>query len=128
RTFGLKIRARCAQLPAIRLVYPVLKRVVGCSREVSEDLQYAFGLKNVTCISNTVDLQRVRESASEDIDNDLLGVFSRSIPVVINVAALEPQKGQDLLIQAHALLIRRGLPHQLLFVGNGTMKKRLAAL
>ncbi|MCU1335636.1 MAG: group 1 glycosyl transferase [Bryobacterales bacterium] len=128
RTFELRIRPRWAHSPAIRLFYPILRRVVGCSRPVSDDLQTSFGLKNVTCISNTVDIQRIRKCALEEIEGDLRELYSPSTPVIINVAALEPQKGQEVLIQAHALVIGKGLAHRLLLVGDGTRRKELAAL
>ena len=128
RTFRLKIRPGWAHLPAIRLVYPMLRRVVGCSHTVSQDLQDSFGLKNVVCISNTVDLDRIRKRGSEGIDSDLQEIFSRGVPIVINVAALEPQKGQEVLIQAHARMLRQGLRHDVLFVGDGSSKARLTDL
>ncbi len=128
RTFGLKIRPGWAHSRAVRLVYPKLRRVVGCSHDVSKDLQSSFGLKNVVCISNTVDLDRVRRRSEEPVDRDLEDVYSQGLPVVINVAALEPQKGQEVLLQAHSRIVRKGLPHKLLFVGEGSSRTRLAEL
>jgi glycosyltransferase involved in cell wall biosynthesis len=128
RTFELGIRPRWAHRPAIRLFYPALHRVVGCSRPVTADLQTAFTLKNVTCISNTIDLDRVRRLAAEEIDPDLSWIFRRPEPVVINVAALEPQKGQEVLLGAHARLIEKGVRHNLVVVGDGTQRAALEIL
>lgn len=128
RTFALRIRPRWSHRLAIRLCYPVLRRVVGCSRPVSADLQSAFGLTNVTCISNTIDLERVRRQGAEDIDPDLREVYSQGAPVVINVAALEHQKGQEVLLRAHAQLLAKGVDHRLVLVGEGARKDALNAL
>ncbi len=128
RTFALRIRPRWSHRLAIRLCYPVLRRVVGCSRPVSVDLQSAFGLKNVTCISNTIDLERVRRQGAEEIDPDLREVYSQGAPVVINVAALEHQKGQEVLLRAHAKLLAKGVDHRLVLVGEGARKDALSAL
>lgn len=128
RTFALRIRPGWSHRLAIRLCYPVLRRVVGCSRPVSVDLRSAFGLKNVTCISNTIDLERVRRLGTEEIDPDLREFYSQGAPVVINVAALEHQKGQEVLLRAHANLLAKGVDHRLVLVGEGGRRDALCAL
>jgi glycosyltransferase involved in cell wall biosynthesis len=128
RIFALGIRPRWLHAPAIRMLYPSLFRVVGCSALVSDDLRSKFGLKNVRCISNTVDFNRIRSCARLDIDDDLKEIYSQSAPVLINVAALERQKGHEVLLRAHANVIARGLVHHLVLVGEGTLKEPLVAM
>lgn len=128
RIFELGIRPQWFHSPAIRMLYPSLFRVVGCSRPVSDDLRQKFGLKNVTCISNIVDFSRIRACATAEIDQDLKEIYLQAVPVLINVAALERQKGHEVLLKAHAKVLATGLAHHLVLVGEGTQREPLVEL
>jgi glycosyltransferase involved in cell wall biosynthesis len=62
------------------------------------------------------------------MDEDLREIYARSVPVLINVAALERQKGHEVLLKAHASVLASGVFHELVLVGEGTLKEPLAAL
>src|ERR1700744_1986393 len=43
----------------VSLLYPLLRKVIGCSDAVAADLHEEFGLRNVISIPNSIDLDRV---------------------------------------------------------------------
>jgi glycosyltransferase involved in cell wall biosynthesis len=126
QVFKLKLRPHAAHRFFLTLIYPRLTRVIGVSEGVSNELKSAFGLKNVTCIRNCIDVEEVQRLAAEPLPKGLKSIFER--PVLINVGVLGYQKAQDVLIAAHSRLMAEGLLHNLLLVGEGPSKKELELL
>ena len=59
----------------------------------------------------------------EPLDPEHQRIFER--PTVLTVGRLDYQKGQDSLLAAHAILVGRGLGHQLVLVGDGPLRGAL---
>ncbi|TXR56404.1 glycosyltransferase [Quadrisphaera setariae] len=84
-------------------------------------------------VRNGVDLAAVRAAAAapallpsphQDDDGDAAG---RRVPVVVATGRLAPQKGYDLLLRAHADVVRR-VPHRLRVLNDGPERAALLAL
>jgi glycosyltransferase involved in cell wall biosynthesis len=124
--FALKQRPARLHLPAIRLVYPNLAAVVGCSEGVRDDLRDNLRLPNAMAIVNGIDIVRVQHLAQAPIP-DAHRKFFDELPVLITVAACTFQKNQEILIDAHSRLNKEGHRHRLLFVGDGPLRPKLEA-
>ena len=73
--------------------------------------------------SNPVDIAKLRERASQPLPPELSEMFAQ--PLVLGVGRLVPQKAFHLLIEAHALLLRRGVKQNLCILGEGAERPML---
>jgi glycosyltransferase involved in cell wall biosynthesis len=80
---------------------------------------------NLVTIPNGVDVERIRTLAKH-LPPSVLTVDD--IPFVVSMGRLSSQKGYDILIRAHAEVLRRGFKHRLVLIGYGPDKDKLAAL
>jgi len=127
RVFELGQRPKKLHGPVMRRVYPRLAAVMGCADGVGDDLRNKFHLANAGAIPNGTDIERCRKLAEAPVPDRLRHVFDR--PVIINVAAFHFQKNQQLLLRAHARLVREmQVDHNLLFVGSGSLESQLRDL
>jgi len=125
RVFELRQRPGTAHRVAMRALYPRLARTVGVSEGVAEDLRERFHLGNVIYLPNCVDVERIRRLAKEPSED--LGLRSLPNPVLVSASALHYQKGLDVLLRSHALLLRGGRRHHLVILGEGSARADLEA-
>jgi glycosyltransferase involved in cell wall biosynthesis len=78
------------------------------------------------CIPNFISDEEVAQGRGQTVPDWAERVF-RS-PAVVSVARLDPQKGLDVLIRAHAHLRRQGGTHNLLILGEGPLRAGLEDL
>ena len=127
RVFELGQRPKKLHGPVMRRIYPRLAAVMGCADGVGDDLRDNFHLANAGAIPNGTDVDRCRRLAEAPVPERLRHVFDR--PVIVNVAAFHFQKNQQLLLRAHARLVREmNVDHHLLFVGSGSLEAQLRDL
>jgi glycosyltransferase involved in cell wall biosynthesis len=127
RVFELGQRPKKLHGPVMRRIYPRLAAVMGCADGVGDDLRNNFHLANAGAIPNGTDIDRCRKLAEQSVPERLRHVFDR--PVIVNVAAFHFQKNQQLLLRAHARLVRElHVDHNLLFVGSGSLEAQLKDL
>ncbi len=119
------IRNRGLRLAA-RTLYPSADRVVAVSRAVAEDLVSVVGVpaQKVRVIYNPIDMDEVRRMASEEPGHPWL---RESVPVVLGVGRLVPQKDFALLMRAFARL-RRTHNARLILLGEGPTREMLQQL
>lgn len=72
---------------------------------------------------NPVDTDTIRRRALAPLPKALEPCFHK--PVILGVGRLEKQKAFDVLIQAHALLLQRGIEHNLCILGEGSQRAYL---
>lgn len=108
----------------VRLLYPRLNRVVAVSEGVAESILHLVpAIKNqLEVINNSIDIEAVVAKAAQGEH------YSAQVPVVAAVGRLERQKGFDILIEAHARLIKSGCHHELLIIGEGSERQALHRL
>ena len=107
-----------------RLFYPKADRVVGVSSAVAADLAAHFRLpaSRVLYIYNPVVGSALERKAEEACRHPWL--TDKTIPTLISVARLSPEKDFDTLLEAFSLL-RRTTPVRLLVLGDGPDRVRL---
>lgn len=69
---------------------------------------------------NPLDAKALSQRALGPLPPELAACFSS--PVILGVGRLESQKAFHLLLEAHALLMQRGLPHHLCIAGEGSQR------
>ncbi len=112
-------------------LYPTADLVTAISHGIAQELVSRYGLRaaKVQVIYNPVDLARVRALADEPPRHAWLqpGPAASTMPVLIAVGRLHPQKGFHYLIQAFAL-VRKVRPCRLLILGEGPNRADLEKL
>lgn len=73
--------------------------------------------------SNPVDIAKLRARGSQPLPPELSEMFAQ--PLVLGVGRLVPQKAFHLLIEAHALLLGRGVKQNLCILGEGAERPML---
>lgn len=110
----------------LSLLYPLLRKVIGCSDAVTDDLRKGFGLQNAASIPNSIDLDRILAMACQELPRPFAPMFDR--PALITIGMLGFQKGHDILLRAFQRIVDRGYPHNLIIVGGGKGRDDLEAL
>ena len=107
-----------------RLFYPKADRVVGVSSAVAADLTAHFHVpaSRVGHIYNPVVGSALKRKAEEACVHPWLA--DKTIPTLISVARLSPEKDFDTLLEAFSLL-RRAMSVRLLVLGDGPDRGRL---
>ncbi|CAM5211865.1 Glycosyltransferase involved in cell wall biosynthesis OS=Castellaniella defragrans OX=75697 GN=HNR28_001804 PE=4 SV=1 [Castellaniella defragrans] len=113
-----------------QIVYPKLQKIIVPSKGVGQSLQNWIerDIANRTVvIANPIDPSCYHtEAPLKSVWNQYDEVFSR--PVVIAVGRLTEQKGFDVLLRAHSILMNEGASHNLLILGEGPARKKLRKL
>jgi glycosyltransferase involved in cell wall biosynthesis len=108
----------------LKFLYPFLHRIIAVSHGVAKDFIQIFPkLKTrVKVVYNPICLNEVKALANSQID------VNHSIPIILNVGRLDPQKNLQLLLRAHAQLISEGIEHKLFIIGKGSELESLKSL
>lgn len=101
-----------------RWLYPKAKKVIAVSREGMRIFQERIGLKNVDCLYNPVNLQRIRELSREH------PALPLETPYIVAAGRLSPEKDFTTLISAYAQSQARQKFH-LLILGEGDRRASL---
>lgn len=110
-----------------RLFYARADVIVAVSQGTAEDLAQVIGIDpgRVKCIYNPIINDTLRLQSQAPIDHPWFA--QSSIPVVLAVGRLEPQKDFTLLIRAFAE-IRKTMPCRLMILGDGSEREMLTGL
>jgi glycosyltransferase involved in cell wall biosynthesis len=113
--------------PLIGKVYPQAERIVTVSRGVADDLAACTGLSRATIgtIYNPTLTTEIAEKAQTPISHTWLP--PTTIPVILGVGRLVPQKDFPTLLKAFAHVHRKH-PARLLILGKGRERAKLEAL
>lgn len=110
-----------------RLFYARADVIVAVSQGTAEDLAQVIGIDpgRVKCIYNPIINDTLRLQSQAPIDHPWF--TQSSIPVVLAVGRLEPQKDFTLLIRAFAE-VRKTMPCRLMILGDGSEREMLTGL
>lgn len=105
--------------------YTYADRIIACSQGVADSFPQIVSVEpsRLQAISNGIPSHRVLQNAEEPLPDSVRGIFEK--PTVITVGRLDPQKAQHYLIEAHAILIRKGIQHNLVILGEGDLRGQL---
>jgi glycosyltransferase involved in cell wall biosynthesis len=114
-------------LTLARAFFPYADGIVAVSKGVAADLAQQLGLpaKRVECIYNPVVNAALYESAKEEVAHPWFN--DQSVPVIMALGRLEPQKNFALLIRAFAELHRQ-TDCRLVIFGDGSERDMLQEL
>jgi len=110
-----------------RILYPRSDGIVAVSEAVAADLVKISQLNpaTITVIPNPVAMAGPPVDSGQNPDHPFLQ--EGGVPLVVAVGRLSPEKGFDVLLRAHALLLEQGRVH-LLILGEGKERPRLESL
>lgn len=110
-----------------RIGYAATDLTVATSNGVARDLTEAFAIdpSRIRVLPNPVDLERVRRSAAEPIDDSVLP--SGGGPLIVAAGRLAEAKNYPLMIDAFAAL-RAHIPARLCILGQGELETALRQL
>lgn len=103
-------------VPKILQQFPEFDAMVYCSQRI-EDLMHqhhpTLNYPEERVIINAIPINEIKSKATEKIENFPSG------PVFFSLGRLHTRKGFHKLIDAHAKLIKEGLPHHVIILGEG---------
>ena len=113
--------------PLIKEVYPQAERIVAVSRGVADDLATSTGLPRETIgtIYNPILTTEIAEKSQTPPSHPWLP--STTLPVILGVGRLVPQKDFSTLLKAFAH-VQKKYPSRLLILGEGRERAKLQAL
>ena len=109
----------------LRKAYAQAKAIVCVSKDLIASVEPEVSQDKITSISNGIDIERVCELSKLPCPSTLP---SDEIPFVVGLGRLASQKGFDLLIQAHSIVLKRGIVHRLVLIGEGPDESELMKL
>jgi glycosyltransferase involved in cell wall biosynthesis len=98
-------------------------RIVVCSGGAGAGLEQLIGKRPIKVIHNGVPVQTIQEQAEAPLPTEFESLFEQ--PTVVAVGRLNYQKGYNYLVAAHAEVIRAGIHHNLVIVGQGDLEAEL---
>ena len=102
-----------------RGLIPDAARVHATSAAEQEHIDRHTGHGNSTTIPLPVNLDAYRDLPGPDRAYERFGALRRDVPVILFLSRIHHKKGLDRLIEASAILHRRGAEHQLIIAGTG---------
>lgn len=111
----------------IKILYPLSDKIIAVSKGVKNDLVCNFNQRedSIEVIYNPLNVNKIKKLAQEKIFESQW--FDENIPIILNVAKLANEKGQEYLIKAFKI-IRSKLLCRLVIIGEGKMEKYLKQL
>jgi glycosyltransferase involved in cell wall biosynthesis len=124
--FRRHVRRR--QFAALQRLYPRMTHVVACGEDAGRSLLTLTRVtpQRLTVIPNFIDPTDLHARAAEPIPEALRPILHQ--PILAGMGRFTLQKGFDILIRAHARLLRQGLRHHLLLLGEGDLRKEYVGL
>ncbi len=115
-------------LPVLAHEYPKAGGIITVSNGVKEELVLHSGLppQKITTIYNPLLTHKIREKSEEPINHPWFK-NERSIPIILGVGRLVPQKDFSTLMKAFSY-VRQGRPAHLVIIGEGRQRSELTTL
>lgn len=111
-----------------RWVYAQTQAVVCVGSGLMATVESEVDKQKITSIQNGINIEKVRTLAKQPCPSALERLIEDDIPFMVGVGRLVPQKGFDLLIRAHAAVIKKGIQHRLVLIGEGDDQDNLLRL
>ena len=124
----LKQEARYWHNIASRLIYPRLTSVVCVSKACKQSMAKVARImpERLRVIYSTSEPTSIIEKSKEQLPDWAIDVIKK--PTLIAIGRMSYEKGFDLLIRAHAKVLKKGIDHNLVILGSGSLKGELQDL
>lgn len=115
------------QIKLAAWLYPKADHIIAISKGVAQDLRRIKKIKagNVSVIYNPIDLKKIQLLSKAPMDHPWL--LSKTVPVIVAVGRLAPQKDFETLIHAFDK-VQKKLDARLIILGKGPLKKKLEGM
>ena len=101
--------------------YNKMNAIAFVGTDALESFQREYGIRqNLFVVRNIFDYQDMIEKSKEKCS-----VHYKYLPVFGTVGRLTDQKGYDRLLEVHIRLMKEGLRHSIIILGDGSLKKKL---
>ena len=112
----------------VKLLYPRLTCTVCISQTVRQSVLNVAPVRpeRLRVIYNLYEFNSIIEKARDSLPDWAVDIFGK--PTLIAVGRISYEKGFDLLIRAHAKVLKKGIDHNLIIVGNGPDREELQDL
>lgn len=113
---------------AVRFIYPKLSRVVCVSEGMVPGLLNVAPVKpeNVRVIYDGYEVDTFISESQQEVPEWYADLLRK--PTLIAIGRFSEEKGFDILIEAHAQVLRRNIDHNLVIIGSGPLKSELETL
>ncbi|MGN0417676.1 glycosyltransferase [Anaerostipes faecalis] len=102
--------------------YYKFNKTICVSEYVKKDFQSLIPIKNVEVLYNTVESEKIRNLANENVPSDL---FDKNEIKLCGIGTLKKSKGFDRLLKIHKKLRENGYPIHTYILGEGDERKLL---
>ncbi len=110
-------------VPDILKHFPQFHYMVYCSERVRNLMHSTYPNLNYpqeSVIINAIPIEEIKQKSLEDITD-----FPEDKPVFISIGRLHTRKGYHKLIEAHTKLIKEGIQHSIIILGDGEERENL---
>ena len=125
KVFGDGLKAKL-KLSMDKSIYKKYDKLVFVSQDNKNEFNKLFKIKDIESkeevIYNYLNKEKVLEKAEKEIGQEYI---EKSIPSIITIARLVPQKAIDRLINVHKRLIDENIKHNIYVIGDGPEKENL---
>ncbi|MGO5425733.1 glycosyltransferase [Fusobacterium mortiferum] len=105
-----------------RAIYSKYNKIICVSNQVKESFLklYPENKEKLEVIYNPIDSEEIIKKSQEEIEE-----FRNKIFTFISVGRLVKEKGFDILLKAHKLLLEEGVLHNIIILGEGSERESL---
>lgn len=103
-------------LPMVLESFPKFDQIIYCSQNIKDMMHHyhpALRYPSEDVIINAIPINEIRAKANETVQ------LTSDVPLFVSVGRLHTRKGFHKLMNAHANLLKKGLQHNILIIGDG---------
>ncbi len=128
KVFGDSFKAKI-KLKLDKLIYKKYDKLIFVSKDNKNEFNNLFKIPSIEqkeeVIYNYIDKNKVVEKSKKEVGQEYI---DKTLPSIITVARLVPQKAIDRLIKVHKRLIDEKINHNIYVIGDGPEREKLKNL
>ena len=125
KVFGNSFKAKI-KLKLDKLIYKKYDKLIFVSKDNKNEFNNLFKIPDIEkkeeVIYNYIDKKKIVEKAQKEVGQEYI---DKTMPSIITIARLVPQKAIDRLINVHKRLIDENIHHNIYVIGDGPEREKL---
>ena len=125
KVFGNSFKAK-VKLKLDKLIYKKYDKLIFVSKDNKNEFNNLFKIPDIEkkeeVIYNYIDKKKIVEKAQKEVGQEYI---DKTMPSIITIARLVPQKAIDRLINVHKRLIDENIHHNIYVIGDGPEREKL---
>ena len=125
KVFGNSFKAK-VKLKLDKLIYKKYDKLIFVSKDNKNEFNNLFKIPDIEkkeeVIYNYIDKKKIVEKAQKEVGQEYI---DKTMPSIITIARLVPQKAIDRLINVHKRLIDENIQHNIYVIGDGPEREKL---